>query len=885
MKTLLDQLKKEAEGEVRDDPITRRAFSVDASIYEIEPIAVFFPKSRADLLLVARFSQEGGLSLIPRGAATGITGGCLGRGLIIDTSKYMNHILNIDPIGKKVRCEPGVVQDQLNAALQPHGLRLGPDTSTGDRATLGGMVANNAAGARSLRFGQMSDHLTGVDLILADGTAFDPESPLAEKLATITDRYAKTIEEHFPHLKRRVSGYDLHALLAGDFPRLIAGSEGTLGMIAEVEMNVVPLLPTTYLALLPFDSFSACFNAVAELLATSPLSLEMIDERILTTGRMAPALRGKLKWLKGTPKALLSVECEDSSAASRLADKYQGQVLNEQQQKEIFSLRKAGLGLLLSKRSYNRAIAFLEDIALPPEHLAPFMERFLALLKRHGKEAGLYGHVGASCLHIRPYIDLRDPSEIKLMKGLMEQTTTLLREYQGVLSGEHGDGLVRSWLNPTLFGKELYNAMEEVKRAFDPENRMNPGKVVGGPPLETDLRLDSKTPIIEPATIFDFSREGGLALAADLCNGNGLCRKQEGLMCPSFQATGDENDTTRARAQVLRAIIHQKKGFDDLSSQKLHDVLDLCLQCKGCKTECPSEVDMAKMKAEALYHYRKKYGTTTLDWLLGHIGPLSPFLRWLPHPPRGFLGLASERALPPFAKERFSTLAKKIAQPDGIPVALMNDTFTEFYCPEVGLAAIKVLNHLGYHVTIIPWRCCGRTLISKGFLKEAKKHAEKLVENLISCDVPLIGLEPSCVLTVLDEYRSFGLAVPTVELFDQFLVGKDIDHVEKKKVLVHGHCHQKALVGMEPTHQVLNDLNWDLSDTEAGCCGMAGSFGYEAEHYALSQRIGELKVFPAVEALADDVLIIASGFSCRTQISDRTGQRAYHLAEVLAMQL
>lgn len=860
--------------EVYFDPLTCKIYSVDASIFEVLPLGVAIPRNLEELVTIVKIASKHAVPLIPRGAATGISGGCLGLGLIIDTSKYLNKITKIG--SDFAICEPGVIQDHLNEAVDP--LRLGPDTSTGDRATIAGMVANNAAGSRSLYFGSMVDSVEAVSLILSNGEIINfhalNETEWQQKLtlnALEGDIYRtaerirqkkESIEKQFPPLPRRSSGYNLRELIK-PFPlnlaKLIAGSEGTFGIIASVTVKLVPKLPTTALKLLPFNSMMEAMEAVGPLLDTKPIALEMIDDKILQAGISSPSLRGKLNWLKEIPKALLIAEYPGISSETE----------------NIWEVRKAGLGLLLSKRSYSRAIAFIEDVSIPPAALPLFMKTFLDYLKSKDKEAGIYGHVGPGCLHIRPYMDIRKKEDVELMKTMMQDVAEMLKTVGGAPSGEHGDGIIRSWLNASFFGKEIYSAFQELKKAFDPLGIMNPHKVVNPLPIDGLLRKSAKQ---EPKTVLHF--DGGLSLAADLCNGNGACRKSKGVMCPSFQVTNDEYDTTRARANAFR-------GNDNLADPELHDILDLCIQCKGCKTECPSQVDMAKMKSEALFHYQEKNGYSLRNALFAHIDTLH---KWsltnfnINEKLLKFIGIGLP--LPKLAPLRFSKTP--LIQPEGKEVVLLSDTYTEFYCPEVGFAAVKVLNSLGYRVIVPPWQCCGRPALSKGFLKHAKANAKRLsaqVMPYMEKNLPIIGLEPSCFFTLFDEYRDFiqGWEPKNCYSIDAFLALHSYPIQVQAKVALHGHCHQKAMEGMQNTLKILRSIDGlEVIEIPSGCCGMAGSFGYEAEHTAFSKSIGELKLLPFIRKLSLDTSIIASGYSCRTQIQTYTDRKPLHLVEWLA---
>lgn len=952
MKSIIKQLQQELEGAVYTDSVTRRVYSIDASIFEIEPTGVIVPKTKTDLVTAVKILSESKIPMTVRGAATGITGGCLGKGFIIDLSTYFNHIHHIQIQDRYVLCEPGVVQDELNTQLAPFGYRLGPDTSTGNRATLGGMLANNAAGARSLRYGKMVDHIQEVELLLAGGelirfSAIDEvewqkkrelktqEGEIYRQVWLIKQEYGEEIKARFPSIPRRVSGYNLDELMTAaplNISKLIAGSEGTLGIVTDLKLSIVPKTKETGLCLIHFHDMLRGMRAVPDLLRFNPLSLEMIDNQIIELGRASPSLRGVLEWLKGHPQAIFIIELEgenqqdvkqqlenvfDYLRQNKIGDEHT-LILDPEQMTHVWKLRKAGLGILLSKRTYSRAIAFLEDITVSPYRLADFMEKFCTYLKQKGKWAGIYGHVGSGCMHIRPYINLQQPEEYQLMHQMMLDISDLLLEYHGALSGEHGDGLIRSWLNPKMFGPSLMKAFKKLKTAFDPHSLMNPGKIVDAAPPFAELRTQPNEKLIEPSLFLNFAPEGGFALAVDLCNGNGLCRKKENVMCPSFQVTNKEFHSTRARAQALRGIVHGRLPLEEWTSHQMHEVMDLCISCKGCKTECPSQVDLAKLKAEFSYHYQQKHGYSLRSRLFAHIGQLNQWMssfsslinqtsdsrlaKWI----LSQLDITTKRPFPHLARKRFSKWFKNYQQ-SGLfkrQVVLLNDTFTEFNHPEIGQAAVKILNALDYEAIVLPWSCCGRPAISKGFLPLAKQQAEDLTKQLIPyalAGIPIIGLEPSCILTVKDDYQGLNVSHShSLEslsraclTWDEFLAihlhenGFNLPFKgHPQRVKVHGHCHQKSLVGMAPTMDVLKAIpNLEAMLIASGCCGMAGSFGYEAEHYDLSMEIGELQLLPTIRKSSQEILIIANGTSCRQQILDGTGRKAVHLAEALWLSL
>lgn len=944
MQLFIEELKKRVTSEVRVDSVSKALYSVDASIYEVQPLAIIIPRTKEDLIQAIKIAHKHKVPIIPRGAATGITGGCLGEGLVIDTSKYLHQILSINYEQEYAIVQPGVVQDTLNAALEKRGYRLGPDTSTGNRATIGGMVGNNAVGAHSLKYGHMCDHVEAIELILADGSIlnFHPctqkdweekcslnsvEGHIYKTIDSIEKEYKNDIEKDFPKVKRRSSGYNLNELSTHNLAKLITGSEGSLGFVTEVKLRICKRPSHQALVLLAVDDMLKAIKDVPHYLSTTPFALEMIDEKIIQMGSSCPSMKGKLSWLESTPAAIIVAEFEAETEdalevkCKEFHSRFSGQsyifwskIINDKElQKEVWELRKSGLGLLLSKRSYSRAIAFIEDIAVPASHLYDFMNRFITYLQAQNKEAGIYGHIGDGCLHIRPYIDLRQEDELALMQKIMTDTAKLVKEAGGTLSAEHGDGLIRSWMNPDFFGKRLFEAFTKIKHAFDPDNLMNPGKIIPTTALTENLRLSPKTVIKSVPTFFDYSREGGFELAVDLCNGNGLCRKKENIMCPSFQVSCDEKDSTRARANALRAATHGKIEHEELFSKEFYDVMDLCIQCKGCKTECPSQVDMAKMKAEYLYAYHKERGVPLRSYLFGYIGnfyrigaffpsisnallKIKPF-KWL----LTLFGITDKRQLPLLAKRRFSQeVQKRERAVSSKKIVLFNDTFTEFLSPSIGSASVTILERLGYEVIVPEWHCCGRTLISKGLLPEAKSKAEALLNILYPYakgHIVICGIEPSCLLTIRDEWRDLHLdkekidaVVSMSKTLDEVLYD-DLELLAPQlrplnaHILVHGHCHQKALCGMQKTLAILKSIpGASCEEIPSGCCGMAGSFGYEKEHEAFSKAIGELVLFPYIRS-HKEAIIIASGTSCRSQIMDGCAVKAYHLAELLQQQL
>ena len=743
---------EEREIEYRKDSFSLAHYSYDASLYKVGPLAIVFPKNKTQIQEAVVLCKKYKIAITPRGAATGIAGGCLGKGVILDTARYLKQIVDIDVKNQLVTVEPGVIQDQLNLALKPLGFCLGPDTSTGNRATIAGMVANNAAGAHSLVYGAMVDHIEAIELILASGKAVTLSKTVSEKSLSdvfkkIEKEYREEILARIPSLRRLSSGYLLHKLLEKEqnYAKIIAGSEGTLGIISSVTLQICPLPPKKALLLVPFESVKQAAATIESYLALKPSAIEYLDHHILESVTIHPEVKNA--------KALLLIEFFAPFPSLK------GIFIEEEKQMQaVWQKRKSALGILLSKRTYQRAVAFIEDISLPPHNLGAFLEEFDQKLKAFHVDYGIYGHFGDGCLHIRPYLNLLEDKQIQLMKEIQQITADLLLKYGGALSGEHGDGLVRSHLLKKMFGDKIIEAFEILKRAFDPENLMNPGKIVYPQPLTQDLRLNPDVKMQEIETFLDFSKEGGLTLSIDMCNGNGQCRKKEGLMCPSFQVSNDEYDTTRARALSLREIFTQQKPLSSFADDDVNDILELCLSCKGCKKQCPSSVDMAKIKAEHLYQRGIKKGFSLKDHLIAN----SAYLLKKIAPFKYFINLFSSQKI---SSKSFSSWV--ISQKQDLtkkPIALFIDTFTEHLHPNVGKAAFNLLSELGFFILPVYESCCGRPAFSRGLLAYAKKQAEALLLKLtpyIEKDIPVIFLEPSCISAVLDDYKAL---LPNKEL-------------------------------------------------------------------------------------------------------------------------
>lgn len=949
---LVHALQEAVTGEVRFDQVSRTLYSTDASIYQILPVGVVIPRGPEDIAATLRIAREEGVPVLPRGGGTSLAGQAIGQAIILDCSKYMDRILEIDAGSRWVRLQPGVVQDELNLAAARYGLRLGPDTATSNRATLGGMMGNNSSGARAIVYGKTSDHVQELRVLLIDGTelflrrptpravglrppADGREGALYAAAARVAREHRDEIAARFPKLVKRVSGYSLDALAADptDLIGLFIGSEGTLGTILEARVGLVPRPKHAVVTVIHYADLFDSFEAVPLILRHQPSAVEVIDRMVLEMTRAQLEYARRMTFVQGDPDALHIVEFsgEDPGALRARLDALEADLraagagyavvhaLTPAEQDNIWRVRKAGQGLLQGIKGDAKPITFVEDTAVPTERLAPYMRRFRAVLDRHGIRGAFYAHASVGCIHVRPLVNLKDRQDIEKMKAVAGEIGELVIEFGGTMSGEHGDGLVRSWFVERFFGPRLYGAFREIKQAFDPSGLMNPGKIIDGPPIDGALRYGAAYRTVPVKTFFDWSKEGGFAQAAELCSGVGACRKKtDGTMCPSYMVTREEEHSTRGRANLLRAVLSGVLPPGELTGRRLHDALDLCLECKGCKAECPANVDMAKLKYEFLAHYHEANGLPLRSWAFGNFralaragsaaAPLSNWLGALP-PVRWALDVAGgvdrRRPLPPFARGGFDRWWKARARaangarkpaPRGT-VALFPDTFMLYNYPQVGRAAVELLERLGYDVILAQAGCCGRTMISKGLLKQAARAAARNVEALLPLaadGIPILGLEPSCILTFRDEVPDLvpgddaRLLARRTMLIDEFLAA---EHRRSPlplrtggaggRVLLHGHCHQKALAGTAAAREVLAAAGFTVEEVDSGCCGMAGSFGFEREHYEISMAVGERRLLPAVRALPAETPVVAMGVSCRQQIQHGAGRRALHLVELL----
>ncbi len=946
--SLARKLTASVKGEVRFDAVSRVLYSTDASIYQIMPIGVVVPRDADDIAATLRACAEDGVPVLPRGAGTSLAGQTVGRAVVLDCSKYMDRILEIDPGRGIARVQPGAVQDVLNAALTPHRFRLGPDTATSNRATLGGMIGNNSCGARSIVYGKMVDHVLGLQVQLADGTELtigpiddvalaakrresSREGRLYQAVLDTVDANREEIDRRYPKLLRRVTGYNLPEMDLRPFnlSRLIVGSEGTLGIVTEATVRIVPRPAHAAVAVVHFHDLRQALEAIPLILPHGPSAVELIDRLIMEMTRTQPEFARRMTFVDGDPAAILVVEFSAETADEALwrleameralAGARMGyavlRALDSLSQDNIWRVRKAGQGLLQGIKGDSKPIAFVEDTAVSPERLAAYIDGFQQILDRHQVRAAIYAHASVGCLHVRPLIDLKDARQIETMRAIAEAVGELVIEFGGAFSAEHGNGMVRGWFVERYFGPVVYQAFRKVKAAFDPQGLMNPGKIVDAPPMTDDLRYGASYQTVALRTHFDWQRDGGMAANIEMCSGVGACRKTiEGTMCPSYMVTREEEHSTRGRANLLRAAMSGLLPAEELTGRRLYDALDLCLECKGCKAECPANVDMAKLKYEFLARYHETHGYPLRARLFGNIHALSragtraaPLSTWMTQlaPARWVLdriaGVDRRRPLPPFARQTFDAWWKAHGrrrngeQHTGPKVALFADTFMRFNYPEIGRAAVRLFEGLGYEVIVPDVTCCGRPMISKGLLGAARTHAQENLAALLPlarARIPIVGCEPSCILTFRDEVPDL-LPGTDAELLagHTFLVDEFLHrHVQERgwprpssggTVLLHGHCHQKAAVGTRPATSVLKAAGFAVEEVDSGCCGMAGSFGFEREHYDISMAIGERRLLPAVRRVPAETEVVAMGVSCRQQIAHGTGRRAKHLVELL----
>ena len=970
---LAARLRREVEGEVWFDPASRGRYSTDASIYQIEPIGVVAPRSAEDIARTIAICREAGAPVLPRGAGTSQCGQTVGEAVVVDTSKHLDEVLGVDEEARRVTVQPGVVLDRLNAWLKPRGLFFPVDVSPANRATIGGMAGNNSCGARSIRYGNMVHNVHAVSAILADGNAVrfgevsgnlagfsgdDHYTDLIRRMRALGAREADEIARRFPDLLRRVGGYNIDTLTdtgatggGHNMAHLLVGSEGTLGFFTEIELDLEPLPAHRVLGVCHFPAFHEAMSATQHIVALGPSAVELVDRTLIELARDIDAFRPTVeRFVQGAPDALLLVEFagEDRSLLlSRLAGLgelmgdlgFPGAVVEAVEpafQSAVWEVRKAGLNIMMSMKGDGKPVSFVEDCAVQLEDLAEYTRRLDAIFARHGTRGTWYAHASVGTLHVRPILDLKSDDGARTMRAIAEECFEMVREYRGSHSGEHGDGIVRSEFHEAMFGSRLVGAFEEVKDAFDPAGLFNPGKIVR-PERMDDRELFRYKPGYAPLPVepgLDWSEWGGFDRAVEMCNNNGACRKSNpGVMCPSYRVTMDERHVTRGRANTLRLALTGQLGPGALTSDAMAETMALCVGCKGCRRECPTGVDMARMKIEYLHQRRKRHGLSLRDravaWLPRY-APAASRLAWmmnlrdrlpgLPAATERLVGLSAKRTLPRWRADPFrgdGLVANEVGgsgrRPaargeDGPEVALFADTFTTWFEPGNARAAVRVLQAAGFRVRPAappPGErrplCCGRTFLAAGLVEEARRELARTFAALgsfIERGVPVVGLEPSCLLTFRDEALALGFGREAGDarfvMFEELLAGavgeRNLDlplrPLAGRRALLHGHCHQKAfgvMPALEHTLGLVPEL--EVGVIESSCCGMAGAFGYEAANYETSMAMGELSLLPAVRAADRDTLIVAGGTSCRHQIADGTGRPAWHVARVLEQAL
>ena len=966
MQINFNQLKSQLSGDLYTDNVQRVIYSTDASQYKEMPIAVTKPKTADDVKKIIAFARKNNTSIIPRGAGTSLAGQVVGPGIVVDISKYMNKILEFNEEEKFVVVEPGVNLAELNLFLANHGLQFGPETSTANRCVIGGMLGNNSCGLHSLVYGSVREHILEIDAILSDGseTTFKAlskkefvaklngnpnilEKSIYENINEIlaNSENQKEITENFPdpELTRRNMGYAIDVLMNSEafteggenfnFCKLLAGSEGTLAFSTRIKLNVIPL-PPKYKGLVcaHFETLEEAIEGNLIALKYKPTAIELMDDPVMQAAKQNIEQAKNRFFVKGDPGAMLmiefSFESEKELTETALALENEMKeaglgyhfplVTGADKIKRVWALRTAGLGLLANIPGDRKGVPGIEDTAVHPKYLPDYVADIKKVLAKLGLDSVFYAHIATGEIHFRPLINFKDPKDVEIFDTLMNETAKLVKKYRGSMSGEHGDGRVRGKFIPFMLGEKSYEFVKSVKKAWDPENIFNPGKIVDTPPITENLRFIPGKQIPEPDTIFDFSNNRGYFRSIEKCNGSGDCRKSEvigGTLCPTFMATRDEDQSTRGRANILREFLYNNENENLFDHQEICDILSLCISCKACKSECPSNVDMAKIKAEFLQNYYDIHGIPLRSKLVAYLPRLNK-LAMVFRPVSNFLmntslvknmvGFSTKRSVPKLSKITLDRWTRK-----GIPlpenqlkgkVYLFNDEFTNYNESDIGIKAVLLLTKLGYEVKIPQTAESGRTFLSKGLVRTSKKIATQnvnLLKALINSETPLVGIEPSAILAFRDEYPELvekslqetakALAKNTL-LFEEFISaeiekGKITEAYfteEEKQILLHGHCQQKAVASTESSKGMLSlPKNYHVKEIPSGCCGMAGSFGYEKEHYDLSMKIGELVLFPEVRKAADEVVISAPGTSCRHHIKDGTGRITLHPVEVL----
>jgi FAD/FMN-containing dehydrogenase/Fe-S oxidoreductase len=961
-------LHQELQGDLFTDDLHRILYATDASSYRELPMAVTRPKNKEDIKKIIAFARSNNFSIIPRGAGTSLAGQVVGKGIVVDISKHMTRIIDFNPVEKWVVVEPGVILAELNQFLASHRLQFGPETSTANRCCMGGMLGNNSCGLHSILYGSVRDHILETEVILSDGTevifseltteefhlkcSSDPQlletsiyRNIQDTLSRKINQKAIRIEYPDPHVKRRNNGYALDMLLETDpftkngqkinICKLLAGSEGTLAFTTRMKLNIIPLpAHKTGLVCAHFESLQDAVNANIITLKHRPAAIELIDDYILDCTKDNIDQSKNRFFIKGNPKIILLIEFfrETSHEIEETASKLEKDLreagygyhfplfTGDDDIKKVWELRKAGLGVLLNIPGDKRSVQVIEDTSVLPELFPQYIADFEQVLKKYDLKCAYYAHIATGELHLSPLLNLKDSRDIGIYHSLATDIASLVKKYRGSLSGEHGDGRLRGEFIPFMLGEHNYRLLQVLKRTWDPDNIFNPGKIIDTPSMTENLRylIDHQVKIIE--TTFAFPEKDGILYAVEKCSGSGDCRKNSqigGTMCPTFMATQDEDKSTRGRANILREYLTRSEKNNPFDHEDIYEVMDLCLSCKACKSECPSNVDMTKFKAEFLQHYYVEHGIPFRTWLIAYLPRLNrfgitfrPFTNFLTGTQlfKKIVGFSTIRKIPGLSK---TTLRKWRIKHDSAPVTatgnngkvfLFADEFTNYNESDIGIKTILLLEKLGYKVIIPKHRESGRTFLSKGLLKAARKVATgnvMLLKEYISEETPLIGIEPSAILTFRDEYpeivdkhlrdvaRKLGCNSLMLEEFicrefEKGHITRDQFTLEPRLIKLHGHCQQKAIASTAATNGMLSiPRNYKVEEIPSGCCGMAGSFGYEKEHYELSTKIGEMVLFPAVRAASDTTIIVAPGTSCRHQIAEGTGRIALHPVEVM----
>lgn len=965
---LYHQLQQNVSGEVRWDNASRVLYSTDASNFQMVPEGVVLPGHEDDVLATLRICRERNIPITMRGGGSSLAGQAIGPGVILDTSKYFNQIVEVDANARTVRVQPGVVLGKLNQHLAPYGLQFGPDPASAARATVGGIIGTNATGAHSIRYGMTTDNVLSLRCALADGriVEFAPRSgesiadDLTQGVMAIARKYDGAIRRDFPKVWRRASGYNLDyiaEMLAYDpatpdlalteaqrqrkglnyeihlqqisqfnLAPLIVGSDGTLAMVLEATLKLVPKPNHTALVVTSFQSLVEAMEAVPLMLDIHPSAVELIGHQIMRLAAQSRDLAEKMGWADANAEGVLVVEFEGETIADVEAQVAQLAALAESAhfncriepifdpvaQADVWNVRKLGLAILMGIRSEFKPISVIEDVAVPVEHLADYVRELQQIFRTHQTDGAFYAHASAGVLHVRPMVNIKTAEGVAAMDSIAEAALELCHRFGGAMSGEHGDGYERTRWNRSLFGDDLYGAFCEIKDLFDPQGLLNPGNKVRGEAIAAELRLGPDYYATSIPTVFQYRKDHSIAHLAEECNGSGVCRKlSDGVMCPSYRVTLEEQHSTRGRANLLRDMMTHRRGdgaSGTTTQEEVKVALDLCLSCKACATECSSQVDMAKMKADFTQQYYDQKGTPLRAWLLGRIAlwsrlaTIAPFIAPvanrmanLPVVKR-FLHLA-DRPLPAFSRETFIGWWKQHEKVSGRKgrVVLYVDTFTRFNHPSIGKAAVTVLEQAGYEVIVPEWKCCGRPLISQGQPRAALSLARQniaLLAPYAKQGLRIVGLEPSCISMFKSDYpdlvpgKDTDVVAQAFQPIEQFLAEErsTVAIGANRKILLHGHCHQKAIYGTNATRQMLQNAGYQVQEINSTCCGMAGAFGFEAEHYEISKQIGELSVLPAVRDALPDTLIVAPGTSCRQQIEELAGRQVWHPVELLVNQ-